>query len=101
MRRILHGDVSSAARALLVVSAVHRTELCKRMIHQAEDADVFARHTGYAHPVWGNGSLMSAARKHVLATEPGFDDVEYCQCFEIVLHLLVEWHTDLMQTRCI
>jgi len=92
MRPVLHGDVSNAARALLNVPGQLRQELCERMIREADAADVYARREGRLHPLWGNGSLMSAARKRALADEPGFDNPVYCQCFEMVLQgLLRHW----------
>lgn len=98
MRPILHGDVSSTARALLMIPFERRRDLCGTLIRQADKADQHARRTGYPHPRWGNGSLMSAARKHVLATEPGFDNLEYCQCFEMVLQMLIEWRVNPMHS---
>lgn len=89
MRPILHGDVSSAARALLAVPAASRPGLCTRLIREAEMADAHVRRTGRLHPLWGNGSLMSAARKRVLAAEPGFDDNAYCACFGQVLEAVI------------
>lgn len=89
MRPVLHGDVSNAARALLHVPRALRQDLCARMLCEAEAADIYAQRQGRLHPLWGNGSLMSAARKRVLADEPGFDDVDYCDCFEMVLRGLV------------
>jgi len=90
MRPVLHGDVSCAARALFAVPEAMRGLLCRRMIREADCADAHMRRTGRAHPLWGNGSLMSAARKRRLADEPGFDDPGYCQCFEMVLRALVD-----------
>lgn len=90
MRPVLHGDVSNAARALLQVPRGVRQNLCIRLIREAETADIYARRTGRLHPLWGNGSLMSAARKRVLADEPGFDDPDYCACFEMVLRQLID-----------
>lgn len=90
MRPLLHGDVSSAARALYAVPVSAREGLCARLIREAEAADAHLRRTGRVHPLWGNGSLMSAAHKRRLADEPGFDDPGYCQCFETVLRALVE-----------
>ena len=89
MRPILHGDVTRAARALLRVPARARAALCRRMIAEAELADCHVQSTGRAHPIWGNGSLMAAARRRDLADEPSFDDVGYCQCFETVLQSLI------------
>ncbi|MGB1388911.1 MAG: hypothetical protein ACPG61_08485 [Paracoccaceae bacterium] len=90
MRPVLHGDVSAAARVLYRRPAPMRAETCARMIAEAEIADRFRARTGQAHPLFGNGSLMGAARKRPLAAEPGFDDVEYCRCFGQVLRALVE-----------
>ncbi len=90
MRPVLHGDVSCAARALLNVPDAMRRELCRRLVQEAERADQFVRRYGRVHPLWGNGSLMAAARKRVLADEPGFDDKDYCQCFEMVLRCLMD-----------
>lgn len=89
MRPVLHGDVSCAARALLAVPELRRPDLCMRLIREAEIADAHVRRTGRLHPMWGNGSLMSAARKRVLADEPGFENSDYCACFEQVLAALV------------
>lgn len=89
MRPVLHGDVSCAARVLLRVPEADRAALCARMIGEAEAADRHVRAHGALHPLWGNGTLMAAARKRVLADEPNFDDTEYCHCFETVLQQLV------------
>lgn len=94
MRPVLHGDVSNAARALLYVPHALRRRLCDRMIMESQAADEYVRETGHIHPLWGNGSLMSAARKRMLADEPGFDDADYCACFEMVLRRLVAWRTN-------
>ncbi|WP_298847620.1 hypothetical protein [uncultured Ruegeria sp.] len=91
MRPVLHGDVSAAARALLAVPQQDREPLCIRMIYEAELADRFLERTGKLHRVYGNGSLMAVARNRVLADEPGFDDLQYCQCFETVLHQIVRF----------
>lgn len=62
------------------------------MIAEAELADRHVRTTRQLHPLYGNGSLMAAARSRSLADEPGFDDLQYCQCFEMVLHNLIGFH---------
>lgn len=91
MRPVLHGDISSAARALLVVPQSERVGLCIRMIAEAELADAHTTQTGKPHPVFGNGSLMATARTRMLMDEPSFDDVQYCQCFELVLRHLIRF----------
>ena len=94
MRPILHGDLSAAARALLAAPHPNRQRLCIKMIAEAELADAHVRKTGRLHPSFGNGSLMAAARTRVLADEPGFDNVQYCQCFELVLRELIHFHVN-------
>ncbi|WP_170759385.1 hypothetical protein [Ruegeria lacuscaerulensis] len=89
MRPVLHGDVSAAARVLLTAPQADRDRLCARMIHEAELADRHVGQTGQLHPLFGNGSLMAAARNRRLADEPGFDNLQYCQCFELVLRHLI------------
>lgn len=89
MRPVLHGDVSAAARVLLNAPALDRKVLCRRTIAEAEVADRHVQRTGRMHPLFGNGSLMSAARKRLMADEPGFDDPDYCLCFETVLRALI------------
>lgn len=88
MRPLLHGDVSNAARALLASAPGRRQTLCQQMVREAELADRHVQRTGRLHPEWGNGSLMMAARKYRLASEPGFDDVEFIECFQTVLEQL-------------
>ena len=100
MRPVLHGDVSNAARALLLLPPGARAGLGARMIREAEAADAHVMRTGRVHPVWGNGSLMSAARKRLLADEPGFEDDDYCACFEMVLRLLVEHRISRRHRKC-
>ncbi|MEX0320097.1 MAG: hypothetical protein AB3N21_19235 [Ruegeria sp.] len=91
MRPVLHGDVSSAARALLYAPPAQRDRLCRRLVVEAEIADRHVAATGRLHPLYGNGSLMAAARKRMLADEPGFDDPNYCACFEMVLRQVVRF----------
>ncbi|MDA7963426.1 hypothetical protein [Ruegeria sp.] len=94
MRPVLHGDISAAARALLAAPRADRDRLCARMIAEAELADHHTRQTGRVHPLYGNGSLMAAARGRPLADEPNFDDTRYCQCFETVLRHLIRFQTN-------
>ncbi|MCF6234364.1 MAG: hypothetical protein L3J36_14870 [Rhodobacteraceae bacterium] len=94
MRPVLHGDISNAARALLYVPVGLRASLCERMILESEAADEYVARVGRLHPLWGNGSLMSAARKRMLADEPTFDDADYCACFEMVLRRLAQWRAN-------
>lgn len=85
MRPLLAGDISSAARALLLVPHRCRPAFCTILLMQAESADLYVRKIGRLHPAYGNGSLMAAARRLKLPDEPLFDDPEYCDCTAITL----------------
>ncbi len=89
MRRVLHGDVVAAARALLATSPAQRADLMTRMLAEAEAADAHRQRTGRAHPVWGTGSLMSAALSRPCAREPYLDDPDYAACLLQVFEALV------------
>lgn len=91
MRPVLHGDVSSAARALMSAPRNARAALCARMLAEAELAHRHVAKTGRLHPVHGNGSLMTVARNRPLMDEPSFDDLEYCNCFEVVIQQLIRF----------
>lgn len=98
MRPVLHGDISAAARALLAAPPSERDRLCSRMIQEAELADKHVIQTGKLHPIFGNGSLMAVARNRKLVREPNFDDLQYCQCFEMVLCHLIRFQINLMRS---
>lgn len=85
MRPVLPGDVSTAARALLLVPREARAAQARRLIDQASAADAHCRQTGRAHGRWGNGTLMAAAYSHPLGQEIRFDDPDYLDC---QLHVL-------------
>ncbi|WP_299353006.1 hypothetical protein [uncultured Shimia sp.] len=99
MRRVMHGDVVAAARALLALPESGRRRACQRMIHEAHCAHRYMRRFGRAHALWGDGSLMATAHKRVLLPEPGFSDTRYCGCVEMVLHELIEWRAARQITR--
>jgi hypothetical protein len=89
MRRILAGDVAAAARALHAVPAAARAARLAELIARAEVADGHRAATGRAHPLWGGGSLMAAARAEACGPEPDFDDECYCVCWVMVLEGLL------------
>lgn len=97
MRRVMHGDVVSAARVLLALPRAMRATACRRMICEAHAAHHYFKRFGRSHLLWGDGSLMSAAGHHAMLPEPGFSDVDYCHCFEQVLAALIDWR--LSRTR--
>lgn len=47
--------------------AGRRRRIAERLIHEAEEADVYFRRMRRSHPAFGDGSLMA----RILAIEPG------------------------------
>lgn len=87
LRPVLPQDLSSLARALLVVPAPQRSNLCQHLFDLAEQAAGHVARTGQLHPQWGNGTLDAAARQCCgpLGAEPFWDDLNYINCLRIAL----------------
>lgn len=90
MLPVMHGDVMIASRALLAVPKAQRVHLAQRIICEAKAANQYRLSTGRAHPVWGNGSVMSAASRFERARDPGLDNTEYCTCLIMILECLMQ-----------
>lgn len=90
MRPVLHGDIVAVARVLYAQPVRERDVVLKRLLQVAGWADQFRRATGRMHPVWGDGSLMTAALAAKPPPEPRLDDVEYCGCMAMVFEALVQ-----------
>ncbi|WP_437436814.1 DUF7742 family protein [Ruegeria arenilitoris] len=88
----MHGDVSAAARALLAAPPSERESICLQMFNEAQLAHEYTSDMGRLHPKYGNGSLMAVAYIRRLADEPSFNDLQYCECFEIVLRNLIRFN---------
>ena len=85
MREVYISDLTVAARALLAVPPCHRTLLCHDMLNEADWADKYAKRLKKPHPIWGNGTLLAAARGRNIVSERSFSDPEYASCFMIIL----------------
>ena len=101
MRRVMHGDIVTAARALLGGPNEQRRALCQCLIQNADFAHRYFKRFGRSHHSWGDGSLMLAASKRPLSAEPDFSDSTYCRCVAMVLRELLMWREtrQLTQTR--
>jgi serine O-acetyltransferase len=88
MRQITHGDLCTAARAILSVQPAARDAALQRMLEQAQAADAYRARFGRAHPRWGNGSLMGVACQLPLPAEPFLSNPEYLDCLARVLAML-------------
>ena len=89
MRPILHGDVVAVARAILPLASHERSRKIQDILYTTARANAFRLSTGRAHPLWGDGSLMTAALAENLPPEPSLDNREYCGCLAQVFEALV------------
>ncbi|RME16879.1 MAG: hypothetical protein D6801_04575 [Alphaproteobacteria bacterium] len=89
MRPVLHGDATTAALVLLAAPPALRPGILRRMLREADAADAWRARTGRAHPLWGTGTLMSAAMRRPRAREPYLDDRDYAACLAMVFEALV------------
>jgi hypothetical protein len=85
MRSFAPSDLSTAARMLLALPEAARQRAMTRLIGEAEAADRYRKRLGRAHPLWGNGSLEAAARRHALAPQQRFSDTDYMSCMALAL----------------
>lgn len=89
MRQLCHGDLTSAARALL--AEADRARAVQRMLDHAHAADRFRKKTGRCHPCWGNGTLAAAAQSGILPSEPYLSDPDYLACLGEVIAGVGRW----------
>ena len=85
MRPVRHEDVHAAARVLLGVASGRRVWVLYRMLREAGEASL---HGISGHPVWGDGSLMTAALRRRPCVAPALADRGFCECLALVYWVL-------------
>lgn len=88
MRPALHGDAVSVARVLLGVRPERRSWVLARLLREADLAHGYLRRRRRAHPIWGDGSLMTAALRRRPLAEPALDNADYCRCLAMTYRAL-------------
>lgn len=63
VQAVLIDDALNAAAAIAGHAPARRRWILRRMLAEAAAADRHRRGTGRCHPIWGDGSLMTAARR--------------------------------------
>ncbi|MCO0612009.1 hypothetical protein M8756_01710 [Lutimaribacter sp. EGI FJ00015] len=89
MRRITHGDVTTAARALIRHGPDQRGRVLATLLDRTRAADLYRRRFGRAHPQWGDGTLAAAACRGGFPDEPGLHVPDYLECLVLVLSALL------------
>lgn len=88
MREPLHGDAVSVARVLLEVRPHRRRWVLARLLREADLAHEYFKRKRRTHPIWGDGSLMTAALRRRPASEPSLDRADYCRCLAMIYNAL-------------
>lgn len=87
-----------AARCLLALPDTMRRLKARRLLREAQTADLHRLSTGRPHRHWGNGSLMAAAARYPRVAEPDFGDADYCRCWMLVFEELLRFRQSTPQT---
>lgn len=93
MRPVQLADIEVAARVLMAVGARQRVGIAAQLIERAALADQVRLATGKAHPLFGSGTLMSAATSLPSSPRPAFLGPDELQAIAIVINgLLANLH---------
>ncbi|MGI1663319.1 hypothetical protein ACRDNQ_13845 [Palleronia sp. KMU-117] len=90
MRPPLHGDAVALAIVLRRAPRPRRDWVMHRVLREADRAADLARAGAGGHPLWGDGSLMAAALRRGLSSEPALEERDYCRCLARVYAALAE-----------
>jgi hypothetical protein len=81
-------DVEAAARVLMRCPAEDHRRMIAQMLAEAEIADQFRLQHRAPHPVFGTGTLMSAAAKHKMKQRPTRLSPTECAAYTVVFKAL-------------
>ncbi|WP_394177235.1 hypothetical protein [Yoonia maritima] len=84
MRPVQLADLEVAVRVLLAVPVHARHQMVIQLYQEASIAEQYRKTTGKLHPLYGNGTLMSAAQKHAMMPRNAFCDPDYLRCMAIL-----------------
>lgn len=91
MRPLLPGDLDCAVAVVMAQPPEARAGVAARLLAQADLADRYRKRLGRAHPVYGTGSLMSAALGWSFPSNGRLYDSSYCSALIVVLSAVQEW----------
>jgi hypothetical protein len=81
-------DAVSAARVLLAAARPRWRILMFRMIREGQQAHAHVLKHARPHPIWGDGTLSSAALKRPHLDEPFLQNLDYIDALILVLDAL-------------
>ena len=94
MRAIHLSDLNLAARTLMVAHSCERLKFLFSLFENTNAADKYRKHTGLAHPQFGNGSLGAACQNYPKAPMPDRCQPQYLDCLRVVIEGLLTSETD-------
>jgi hypothetical protein len=91
VRRLIFDDLLSLARALHPLPEAERESAGRLILEQAHAADRFRASCGRNHPLWGNGTLDAAARRHGLSAASNLSEDAFLRCLHASLGEVIKW----------
>lgn len=91
MRPLMPGDLDCAVAVVMRQSPEDRADVAERLLFEADVADRYRKRLGRAHPVYGSGSLMSAALGWPCGAGGRVYDASYCAALIVVLTAVQAW----------
>lgn len=96
MRPLGPGDLDCAVAVVMRQPPVERKAVAARLLFEADVADRYRKRLGRAHPVYGSGSVLSAALRWpdgpmARTTRGRVHDASYCAALIVVLTAVQDW----------
>lgn len=91
MRRILYGDIVTAASVIRRVKPEMRGSLLAKLMEKAHCADKFRKRNGRWCPGLGDGSLVSACSGLPRENIDRFGDADVVECMREVFDAIGKW----------
>tara|TARA_B110000908_G_C10196847_1_gene423361 strand:- start:1041 stop:1316 length:276 start_codon:yes stop_codon:yes gene_type:complete len=85
-------DLYHAARAVQAEPLQEREAACQKLMWQAHVADKHLKKLKKSHPLWGDGSLRSAALLSFEDVENEMMTPDLLACFAVVVEVLLQKH---------
>lgn len=90
MRPVQLADIEAAALVLLASAPDARSALAARICTEANIADCYRKRLKRAHPLFGTGTLMSAARRHGRVVRAPACSQTYLECIRLLADCLLK-----------
>lgn len=91
MRPVLVVDVLALARALLAARADERGAVARRLIAEAQDADLYRQGCGNSHPFLGDGTIAARCLLTSPSAEPDPDSPDHLDAMAVAARELGGW----------